>query len=134
MTLEEKVFYDTNGNPLIEQISGNFENGVLNGEGQIIIYDMDGKEVLERRGNFENGVLNGEGEIIDYYGNGNIKSEMKGTFKEGILNDGKFIDYDWNGRITLEMDGKVFYKYACEYLEFEKIYLEKNDGNKKHEY
>ena len=97
MTLEKKVIHDGN---VKTEVKGNFENGKLNGEGEIIHYDVKGNKWTECRGNFEDGVLNGTGEVIIYYGNGNMEEEHRGNFKDGFLNDGDLIHYDRDGNVT----------------------------------
>ena len=99
MTLEKKVTHDGD---IKTEVKGNFENGVLNGTGEIIHYDVKGNKWVESKGNFENGVLNGTGEIILYHGNGRKDKEWNGIFNKGKLTEGEIIEYDRDGNVTRE--------------------------------
>ena len=64
-----------------------------------IIYDDEGNKKEEHKGTFENGLLNGKGEVIFYYKNGNKEQEQKGIFKNDKLIEGVITSYNKNGTI-----------------------------------
>ena len=78
---------------------------------EVIFYHGNGNRRLERRGNFENGRLNGEGEVISHYREGGVLSEWKGTFINDRLIEGEIIRYDRNGEIKERRDARDLLKF-----------------------
>ena len=97
----EIIYYDTDGKTEYCRKKGTFTDGKLNGKGEVIPYYKNGNKRVEAKGIIKDKKLNGQGEIIKYDGNGIKRNELKGTFKDGELHgEGRLIIYDENGNIT----------------------------------
>ena len=102
MTLEERTTYDGSKEALIKIRGNFEDNELNGEGEEILYFGLSyGNENIreERKGTFREGVLR-EGEIIIYDHNGRKREERKGTFNiHGVLREGEITFY-WDGKVT----------------------------------